>query len=625
LGDFGTLSGIAGIFGKNGAPVDRALLSALTHSLSYRGPDAREVWTDGSIGLGHTLLRTTRESGAERQPASYEGRFWITADARIDCRSELEASLEQAGVRTRQPLADCELILRAFAAWGEACVEHLRGDFAFAIWDKRERKLFCARDHFGIKPFYYAELGGAFWFSNTLNCLRMHPEFSGELHEAAIADFLLFGVNANSRTTTFREIQRLPPAHTLTITAQGMRVARYWSAPVDGETRYRHRHEYVENLQILLRAAVTDRMRSDQCAILLSGGLDSGSVATVARELALTQRPSPGLQAFTVTYSAENAIEEANFARKTAKFLSIPHEEIPLDHLEPFESFGDPELAFPEPMEDPFFMGLYEQFQAVSGHSRVALSGEGADNLMEFEMWPYTAGLLRRKKWARFLAVSAGYLRVRRFPWRGIRQRARKFLGRDEYTPTFPSWIAPDFSRRMKMEERWKEQNRGYAAATHPRLPKAHASMAIPQWQQLFEACDPGVTRNTVEVRYPFLDLRVVNYLLSLPPFPWFYEKMLLRESMAARLPEEVRTRRKVAFGSSPLTEKVARYQKELELKDGWSEEIREFVTCSKLAEPEKRGSGGVAPATLRPLCFNFWLQTARRLRYNIAAEARNG
>lgn len=605
--------------------MDRALLSALTHALAFRGPDAREVWTDGEIGLGHTLLRTTRESAGERQPASYEGKYWITADARIDCRSELEATLEQGGIRSRQPLADFELILRAYAAWGEACVEHLRGDFSFAIWDKRERRLFCARDHFGIKPFFYAEFEGAFWFSNTLNCLRMHPEFSERLNEQAIADFLLFGVNANSSTTTFHEIRRLPPAHTLTATAEGMRVARYWSAPTDGETRYRHRHEYVENLQVLLQAATEDRMRSDNCAILLSGGLDSGSVAATARESGLPPRPSSSLQAFTVTYNSENAIEDTNFAHKTAKFLGIPHQEIPMDHLEPFESFGDPELAYPEPMEDPFFMGLYEQFQAISGHSRVALSGEGADNLMHFEFWPYATGILRRKKWARFLAVFMGYARVRRFPWRGIRHRTKKLLGTDDYTPQFPSWIAPDFARRMKMEERWQEQNRSFAITTHSTLPRAHASMALPQWQQMFEASDPGVTRNLVEVRFPFLDLRVVNYLLSLPPFPWFYEKMLLREAMSARLPEQVRTRRKAAFGREPLTQKVARFQEELARKNGWEEETRDFVACSRLPLIDERRSEGLLPATIRPLCLNFWLQTARRLRYNIAAEARNG
>ena len=112
------------------------------------------------------------------------------------------------------------MILHAYATWREECVDHLRGDFAFALWDARERKLFCARDHFGIKPFFYSAIERQFLFSNTLNCLRAHPDVSDELNEAAIGDFLLFGLNCEIATTTFRDIQRLPPAHFMVVTAR---------------------------------------------------------------------------------------------------------------------------------------------------------------------------------------------------------------------------------------------------------------------------------------------------------------------------------------------------------------------------------------------------------------------
>ena len=614
----------AGEGAREGLRVDRGLLVALTHALAYRGPDAREVWADGPVGFGHALLRTTRESGVERQPASFEGRYWITADARIDCRSELEAELGRAGYKVRQPVADCELILRAYAAWGERSVEHLRGDFAFAIWDARERQLFCARDHFGTKPFYYAEFGGTLAFSNTLNCLRMHPEFSGALNEPAIADYLLFGVNTDAAATTFAEIQRLPPAHTLTATAERVRTARYWSAPVDGAVRHRRSREYVEELQRLLQAAVTDRMRGERAAILLSGGLDSGSVAAVAREVTARTRGTSELHAFTVTYAAETAAEETAFARKTAAFLNVPHQAIPLDGIEPFERRDDPEFAYPEPTDDAFFAGLFEEFRAISTHSRVALSGEGADNVMHFQMWPFASTLLREKRFGRFLAVSAAYLNVRRFPWRGIRYRANTMLGRNGGAPGFPTWIAPEFARRMNLADRWREQNARYESTTHPTLPKAHASLSLPQWQQLFENSDPGVTRHPVEVRYPFLDLRVVNYLLALPAFPWVYEKSILREAMIGKLPEEVRKRPKKPLASDPLAGKLRQYRERLAAEWGWTEEIEAYITGTKLEAAQKARTGEPAPEELRPLCLNFWLQTARRLRYNIVAEARN-
>ena len=236
------MSGIVGMFERGGARIDRALLQALTDSLSYCGPDARDTWTSTSAGFGHTLLRTTLESRNERQPASFAGQYWITADARIDCRDELIGEMTQAEefdpALARRSASDSDLILRAYSIWGEDCVQRLRGDFSFAIWDARQRKLFCARDHFGIKPFYYAELGELFLFSNVLDCLRQHPDISTDLNEAAVGDFLLFGLNCDEATTTFRDIRRLPAAHSMTVSADGTRTKRYWTAPTEGRIRY---------------------------------------------------------------------------------------------------------------------------------------------------------------------------------------------------------------------------------------------------------------------------------------------------------------------------------------------------------------------------------------------------
>src|SRR5580700_7454241 len=130
------------MFARNGAPVDEVLLRELARFLKYRGPDGCDVWSQDRAGLGHAMLRTTREAANERQPASLDGKIWITADARIDCRSELESSLISAGCKIRPGAPDSELILHAYTAWHEKCVQHLRGDFAFAIWDAGQQKLF---------------------------------------------------------------------------------------------------------------------------------------------------------------------------------------------------------------------------------------------------------------------------------------------------------------------------------------------------------------------------------------------------------------------------------------------------------------------------------------------------
>lgn len=619
------MSGIVGIYHRDGAPAERALLQALAHFLAYRGPDSRDVWTSGPVGFGHALLRTTRESLTEQQPASLDGRLWITADARIDGRGELAAELKDAGRQVRHLAPDSELILYAYAAWGEECVEHLMGDFAFGIWDARQKTLFCARDHFGIKPFYYADTENFFLFSNTLNCVRVHPDVPDELNDAAIADFLMFGLNCDNSTTTFRSIRRLPPGHCLTLSAEGLRLRRYWSAPTDGSIRYRRADDYIEHFQILFQSAVADRLRTDCAGVLLSGGLDSSSVATTAHELSTRSAGVPQLRAYTITYESLIPDSDGLHAREVANFLHIPIQCLAMDHLRPFERWSDPEIAWPEPVDDPCFAGIFDQFRMIAADCRVALSGEGSDNLMHFEMWPYVKDLGRRRNWSQLFAEVPRYLLVRRSPWAGVRRRVRGVFGNGAAMPAFPSWISPVLTRSLGLETRWKEWSSLQAASpSHPILPDAHASLALPQWTQLFEHESPGVTRCPVEVRHPFMDLRIVNFLLALPPFPWFFEKALLREAMVGRLPESVRLRQKTPVQGDPLLEMLHRDE------TGWTNEWRpeedldRYVDLASLPAPARERNSEKLAMQVRPLCLNFWLQSARRVRYNLRAEARH-
>src|ERR1700685_1884422 len=158
------MSGFVGILNLDGAPADRALLERMTQSLAFRGPDAQEVWCQGPVGLGHALLQTTSGTPLEKQPAQLDGRLWIVADARIDARAELIGKLNGKSQTPRAvslSTPDAELILHAYDHWGEACVEHLLGDFSFAIWDATRQRLFCARDHFGVKLLYYSRIGSS--------------------------------------------------------------------------------------------------------------------------------------------------------------------------------------------------------------------------------------------------------------------------------------------------------------------------------------------------------------------------------------------------------------------------------------------------------------------------------
>jgi asparagine synthase (glutamine-hydrolysing) len=619
------LSGIVGIYERSGAPVDRGLLQALAHFLSFRGPDARDTWSQGAIGLGHTMLRTTRESQIEQQPASLDGKLWITADARIDCREELEKKLAQQGQDSAgRAVTDSGLILRAYAAWGAECVQHLRGDFAFAIWDARKKLLFCARDHFGVKPFYYSELGELFLFSNTLDCLRQHPGVSDDLNDAAIGDFLLFGLNCDAATTTFRDIRRLPAAHAMTVSPDGLRIQRYWSAPTAGRIRYQRAADYVEHFQILLQAAVSDRMRVDRAGILLSGGLDSATVATTVRELAGGPGGTTDLRAYTVVYESLIPDQDGRYAREVAEFLKIPHQTIAMDRLQPFERWNEPGISSPEPVDDPFFAGLFDQFRTIAADCRVVFSGEGADNLMHFEMWPFARALMREGQWISLLRETSRYLSLRASIVPGLKRRALGLFGKDPTAPVYPGWLQPDFARRLNLQDRSREWSELPAHRPHPILPKAHASLSLPHWSSMFELENAGVTRCSVEVRHPFLDLRIVNFMLALPPFPLFFQKQLLREAVAGRLPESVRTRRKVPLAGSPLVEHLRQSRTNWIQDSNWSGEMDAYVNKSEMAAFHSETHAEKAHSALRPLCLNFWLQSTRKVRYNLRAEVRN-
>jgi len=620
------LSGIVGIYQPDGAPVERPLLQSLVGSLAYRGPDGCEMWLDGPVGLGHAQLRTTWESRDEKQPANLDGRFWVAADARLDAREDLVANLHDSGQRVAANLSDAELILHSYAAWGMGCVEKLLGDFAFAIWDAHNRQLFCARDHFGIKPFYYSQPGGVFLCSNTLHCIRLHPRVTDELNDTAVGDFLLFGLNCDNATTIFQDVQRLPPAHTLAVSLRGLQVKRYWAPPTDGRIRYAYPREYVETFHSILEKAVADRLRTDRVGILLSGGLDSSSVAAVAKEVSARESLRCEIRGYTYVYESLIADREGDYAREVGRFLRIPVKVVAMDDAQLFEHWDDSRSSWPEPIDNPFLAVMSDAYRDISADCRVLFSGEGSDNLMDFQMGPYVEDLWRQREWRRLVTEVANYLWVRPFPWRGIRARALRLIGKDLGQSVYPNWLAPEFSSRTHLAERWKEQSKlGKSWVAHPIHPRGHGSLALPQWTHMFEQENPGATGCPVETRYPFLDLRMVNYLLAIPPFPWFFKKMLLRETMTGRLPDRVRTRPKTPLQGDPTLAQIQRTGDGKLKTMPLSAKLNRYVDPSALVMPHARMSEEQLIVSLRPYCFNTWLQSARRIRYNICAEARNG
>jgi asparagine synthase (glutamine-hydrolysing) len=245
---------------------------------------------------------------------------------------------------------------------------------------------------------------------------------------------------------------------------------------------------------------------------------------------------------------------------------------------------------------------------------------------MDFQMWPHLSDLRRHGEWRRLLTEMANYLWIRPFPWRGIRARLLRVIGKEPDMPAFPQWLAEDFAKRVNSKERWKEWGEHPKLVfEHPIHPNAHASLSLPQWTHMFEQENAGVTHSPVETRYPFLDLRIVNYLLALPPFPWFFEKMLLREAMAGRLPERVRMRPKTPLQGDPVSAQLKRTGAERLSQMPLSPDLDRYIERSALMAPHGKMNEEQVSASLRPYCLNIWLQSARRVRYNIHAEAGNG
>lgn len=631
------MSGIVGIFERGGAPVDTQSLTTLLASLKNLGPDTQNIWTQGSIGLGHALLRT----GAASESSSLTYRqLHITADVHLDSRSQLRAEIAASDCSVPPDATDAQLLLRAYAAWGPDCVQHLRGDFAFAIWDSQAHTLFCARDHFGIKPFYYALFDSVFLFSNALNTLRLDPRVSAQLNDSAVADFLLFGLNCDNSTTTFRDIQRLPPAHSLLVSRDAVKLHRYWEVPTAGRIRYARAEDYVENFLAVWNPAVADRLDASPTGILLSGGLDSAAVAatanTIKRERESAASPSGplDLRAYTVAHGhLETDRDPANAARLAAS-LQIPQQNIYMDDVRLFEQFDGPQPIAPEPVDDPQFAGLFLSFQKIAEDCRVIFSGEGADNLMYFQMWPYAADLRRNAQWRLLFIELAKYAWRRPFPWRGLRARLHGLFGQGQFAAQpFPKWIAADFAQRLDLRARWQAGSpRLKPQHRHPIHPAGHASMYLPQWTSLFEMESPSVTKCAVEVRYPFLDLRVVEYLLAIPPFPWFFQKALLRQAMAGRVLDSVRLRPKSPFLGDPVLLQLQRFGPGAETGGETaatasavaqarrlprSDEADLYINRSLLSPLHGKMTSEQVDQMARPVCFNFWLRSLRKVGYN--------
>ena len=625
------MSGFIGILHSDGRPVDRLQLERMTEATAFRGPDRQDVWLDGSVGFGHTLLKTTFEAEKERQPCSLDGRTRITADARIDGRKELIRCLgledKPYGV---QAVTDPELILHAYRRWGSGCVDRLLGDFAFAIWDGNRRRLLCARNHFGVKPFYYAHTGDTLLIGNTLETLRRHPSVSGMIDDNTIADFLMFGSSLHRDRTAFAEIRKLPPASLLTWSPGGNPICRrYWRLPVAKPLRIKDSHEAIDRFLALMRTAVGDRMRTRNIGLCLSGGMDSTTVAAMAAEWRSSTPGRYDLRAGTLYDDTWIHDDEHCFSALAADSLNIPMKAVSTAKNR-FPG-GDDTLHRWQimPLSEPAKTESDAQLKAFAGDVRVVLTGHGGDPLLDPS--PIHAGAFFKSLFFGGLgmALFRYSLTQQTFPRIGLRKNLRRWMGTrpNHGRSLHPPWFNPSFQKRLHLEQRWARHQRvSRPVASH--RSGAHWILENPGWEPLFETMDPGVTGETVESRHPFFDLRVVSYLTALPAVPWCVDKMILRRAMKTRLPEKVLRRPKTPLRGFAAYEQLVRepltgYEGLLETT-GIDAYIDTRRLTKLMAHPEKLYPEEY-PWITRPLGLALWLGQPQPERITIEKEICHG
>lgn len=605
------MSGIVGIVNLDGKPIDRSLLRRMTDFMTFRGPDAQSIWASGNVGFGHTLLKTTDTADREEQPFTLDRVNWIVADARVDAQTDLITQLEARGQHIHRDATDVELLWRAYEAWGEDCVDHLLGDFAFAIWDGHKQRLFCARDQFGIKPFFYASIGRTLVFSNTLDCIRQHPYISDKLNDLAIADFLLFEVNQDPTTTSFADISRIPPAHRATWSEDHAQINRYWTLPVDEPVFFKRPDDYTGRFRELLEQSVTDRLRTNKVSVLLSGGLDSPTLAATAQKILRSRGADGEVHAFTTIIDEVDG-GERHYSQLVAKHLGIP---IHLRDRSTRMIDRDWQLVplhTSEPVPNPENLrGDREQYQSIAACSRVLFYGEGPDNALNYEWKPYLRYLLGTGQVVRLAAdVSRHIFYHKRIPLlptipRIIKERTE----RDSWSPRYPDWLNDTFESGLELRSRWEKHYPVPRLGSHPLRPAAYGSFHIPLWEALFRRFDAAETLATFEVRHPYLDLRLLRYMLSVPAIPWCRAKYLERRAMRDILPSAILRRRKTPLSQDP----------------GWIAAQRWGVARLKAVEPLQSylvprrlpDQVGTDPVlyrrNCRPVALNYWFRSLQK------------
>ena len=548
------MCGICGIVRGDGRAVDPALLGAMSTALFHRGPDSAGEVVLGEAGLAARRLAIIDLEGGDQPIANEDGRIVVVQNGEIYNHAELRAELEAAGHRFRTPHSDTEVLVHLYEQHGPRFAERLRGMFAVAVWDSERRRLVLARDRFGIKPLYYRD-GADFAFASELKALRALPDVSREVDLDALEAFLAFNAIHGPRTI-YRDVRKLPPGHVLVREEGAARIERY----ADDRPALEHRDEPWEALSDELRERLRDSVRAHLVSdvpvgVLLSGGVDSSALAALAAEHGRVSTFSIGFE--------EKSFSEVELARTIARRYGTDHHELVVEP-DAAELLPTIAAAFDEPFADSSALPTYLVSQLAAQHVKVALSGEGGDELFGgYETYVADTLAMRTGGAARLLSPLAEALpsgsgrvpldyKLKRFTRAAHLPPLERHYGWKEiFSPDARAELLRPGRRGTEdpldvYRARWAETE---GADTLARL--QDVDRAIYLVDDLLVKTDRMSMAHSLELRVPFLDPVVAELALALPPAArvrGFAKKRLLRSAVEPLVGREIARGRKKGF-----------------------------------------------------------------------------
>ena len=627
------MCGICGVLELSGGRFREEDLCAMSNALSHRGPDDHGELLTGPLAFGFRRLSIVDLAGGHQPMANEDGNVWIVFNGEIYNHRELRPALEQRGHRYATN-SDTETILHLYEEYGADCVHHLRGMFALAIWDARRKKLFCARDRLGIKPFYYVVTRNRFAFASEAKALFEIPGFRPRLNRRALPEFFALGY-ISSDETLFEGVRKLLPGHSLQLDLTNQdaepQVAQYWDLDIAPSSELSEA-EYVEQLREQFTDTVNSHLMSDvPVGVFLSGGLDSSSIAAVMAGL----RKEP-VQTFSVGY-AEDEYSELPYARQLAKHLGAEYNEVILGPQQFFASL--PQLIWheDEPLVWPSSVALHYVSRLAREKVKVVLTGEGADEVLAgYLKYRATLWNLRAAPFYRMLIPQRLQHLIRNIlNWETIPDRLRRKLRHSflSYSDSFKKiyfdnfysvfrqeqhseLFTPELAEELREIDAYANSMQFYRSnGTGENLLSRLLYLDIKTYLvELLMKQDQMSMAASIESRVPFLDHKLVEFTARVPAtykVRGLSGKYLLRKAMAHQLPPEVLRRSKKGF-PTPIRPwlRYRLFDKLSAVLLGGRAKERGLINFSyvrRLLEAHRQGHSQATEGCWRLLNFELW------------------